>query len=63
VEMDRAKWLPCRLVPMDGGSPGRQVGPLKAGCTSAAWAPNGKSPRWLFSRRDVPNDDVRFTPN
>ncbi|MGA3325148.1 MAG: protein kinase [Terriglobia bacterium] len=45
VEMDRAKWLPCRLVPMDGGSPGRQVGPLKAGCTSAAWAPNGK---WMY---------------
>ncbi len=45
VEMDRAKWLPCRLVPMDGTSPGRQVGPPEAGCTSAAWSPDGK---WMY---------------
>ncbi len=42
VEMDRAQWLPCRLVPMDGGSPGRQVGPSNGGCTSAAWSPDGR---------------------
>ncbi len=42
VEMDRAQWLPCRLVPMDGGSPGRQVGPPNGGCTSAAWSPDGR---------------------
>ena len=45
VEMDRAAWLPCRLVPIDGSSPGRQVGPASAGCTSAAWSPDGK---WMY---------------
>jgi serine/threonine protein kinase len=45
VEMDRALWLPCRLVPMDGSSSGRQVGPPGAGCTSAAWSPDGK---WMY---------------
>jgi Tol biopolymer transport system component len=44
VEMDRA-FLPCRLVPMDGGSPGRQVGPPRAACTFAGWSPDGK---WMF---------------
>ncbi|HWU37975.1 MAG TPA: protein kinase, partial [Candidatus Acidoferrum sp.] len=36
VEMDRGVWLPCRLVPLDGNSAGRQVGPPDAGCTFAA---------------------------
>ncbi len=45
VEMDRAIWLPCRLVPMDGTSPGRQVGPSGSGCTAAAWSPDGK---WMY---------------
>jgi DNA-binding winged helix-turn-helix (wHTH) protein/Tol biopolymer transport system component len=35
---------PCRVVPMDGTSNGRQVGP-KGTCTSAAWSPDGK---WMF---------------
>jgi eukaryotic-like serine/threonine-protein kinase len=43
VEMDPA-WLPCRLVPMAGGSKGRQVGPAGS-CTAAAWSPNGK---WMY---------------
>jgi Tol biopolymer transport system component len=43
-EMD-GPWLPCRLVAMDGTSPGRQVGPSAATCTSAAWSPDGK---WMF---------------
>jgi eukaryotic-like serine/threonine-protein kinase len=38
-------WLPCRLVPMDGSSAGRQVGPPKAGCTFAAWSPDGN---WMY---------------
>jgi Tol biopolymer transport system component len=38
-------WLPCRLVPMDGSSAGRQVGPPSAGCTFAAWSPDGK---WMY---------------
>ncbi len=45
VEMDHAIWLPCRLVPMDGGSTGRPVGPAGSGCTSAAWSPDGK---WMY---------------
>ncbi len=36
-------WGPCRVVPMDGSSQGNQVGPPGAGCTSAAWSPDGKS--------------------
>jgi serine/threonine protein kinase len=38
-------WLPCRLVPIDGSSPGRPVGPLSGACTSAAWSPDGK---WMY---------------
>jgi serine/threonine protein kinase/Tol biopolymer transport system component len=45
VEMDRALWLPCRLVPMDSSSPGRPVGPPGARCTFAAWSPDGK---WMY---------------
>lgn len=44
VEMDEKNWLPCRLVPFDGASPGRQVGPPST-CTSAAWSPDGK---WMY---------------
>jgi len=43
VEMDgTSAWTPCRLVPMDGSSAGRQVGP-PGGCTFAGWSPDGKS--------------------
>jgi Tol biopolymer transport system component len=46
VEMDHDHvWLPCRLVPMDGGSAGRRVGPPAAACTFAAWSPDGK---WMY---------------
>jgi Tol biopolymer transport system component len=45
VEMDQGPFVPCRLVPMDGGSPGRQVGPPGAACTFAGWSPDGK---WMF---------------
>ena len=45
AEMDNAGWLPCRLVPFDGGSPGKQVGPPNAACTYAAWSPDGK---WMY---------------
>jgi serine/threonine protein kinase len=45
VEMDRGLWLPCRLVPMDGSSPGREVGAPAAACTSAAWSPDGN---WMY---------------
>jgi len=35
---------PCRLVPFDGSSPGRQVGPHGV-CTAATWSPDGK---WMY---------------
>jgi Tol biopolymer transport system component len=35
---------PCRLVPFDGSSTGRQVGPHGT-CTSAAWSPDGQ---WMY---------------
>jgi DNA-binding winged helix-turn-helix (wHTH) protein/Tol biopolymer transport system component len=46
VEMDQDHlMLPCRLVPMDGSSSGRHVGPLGGGCTFAAWSHDGK---WMY---------------
>ncbi len=45
VEMDSRSWLPCRLVPFDGSSPGKPVGPAPAQCTDAAWSPDGK---WMY---------------
>jgi eukaryotic-like serine/threonine-protein kinase len=46
VEMDRDHlWVPCRLVPTDGSSTGRTVGPPTAACTFAAWSADGK---WMY---------------
>jgi serine/threonine protein kinase/Tol biopolymer transport system component len=45
AEMNAIGWLPCRLVPFDGRSQGRPVGPVKASCTSAAWSRDGQ---WMF---------------
>ena len=44
VEMD-PNWLPCRVVPMDGSSQGKRVGPQTGACTFAAWSPDGK---WMY---------------
>ena len=51
VEMDQthAFGLPCRLVPADGSSAGREVGPRGA-CTSAAWSPDGQ---WMYFGANV----------
>ena len=38
-------WLPCRLMPYDGSSPGKPVGPSPAQCTDAAWSPDGQ---WMY---------------
>jgi Tol biopolymer transport system component len=38
-------WEPCRVVPIDGSSKGRQVGPPGGGCTFGAWSPDGK---WMY---------------
>jgi serine/threonine protein kinase len=46
VQMDGDHfWEPCRLVPADGSSPGRQVGPPGGGCTYGAWSHDGK---WMY---------------
>ena len=50
VEMDNGGWLPCRLVPFDGGSEARPVGPVGGGCTYVAWSPDGA---WMYFSSDV----------
>jgi serine/threonine protein kinase/Tol biopolymer transport system component len=45
TEMDNTGDKPCRLVPFDGGSPGRIVGPPNSLCTYAAWSKDGD---WMF---------------
>ena len=42
---------PCRLVPFDGSSTGRLVGP-RGRCLSAAWSPDG---RWMYFGAAVDN--------
>ena len=49
VEMD-GSWLPCRLVPFDGSSLGKPVGPTPAQCTDAAWSPDGQ---WMYFSTDT----------
>ncbi len=46
IEMNgsHAFTLPCRLVPFDGSSPGRRVGP-QGTCISAGWSPDGT---WMY---------------
>jgi serine/threonine protein kinase len=44
AEMQGGPWKPCRLLPLDGSSAGRQVGP-QGGCMSAGWSPDGK---WMY---------------
>jgi len=43
--MDNGGWLPCRLVPFDGSSAGRAVGPQGAACTNVAWSPDQA---WMY---------------
>jgi serine/threonine protein kinase/Tol biopolymer transport system component len=50
VEMDRGgQWIPCRLMPFDASSTGRQVGPVPGRCTEARWSPDG---RWMYFSAD-----------
>ena len=44
VEMDSRWWVRCRLLPFDGSSAGREVGP-DGSCTAAQWSPDGK---WIY---------------
>jgi WD40 repeat protein len=46
IEMDGSgTWSRCRLVTLDGRSPGRQVGPADGGCTFGGWSPDQK---WIY---------------
>ncbi len=45
TEMDNGAMLPCRLLPFDGSSTGKAVGPLSGNCYSAAWSPDE---RWMY---------------
>ena len=45
VEMDNNGWLPCRVIPFDGSSPGRRVGPQAGTCTEAALSKDGN---WMY---------------
>jgi serine/threonine protein kinase len=50
VEMDSGWWWKrCRLVPFDGSSAGRQVGP-EGLCTWAQWSPDGE---WMYFTVDA----------
>jgi eukaryotic-like serine/threonine-protein kinase len=52
AEMVNGGWLPCRLIPFDGSSPGKPVGPSPAQCTDAAWSPDGK---WMYFSTNTGN--------
>lgn len=52
VEMDNAWWRPCRLVPFDGSSQGRPVGP-DGSCTTAQWSPDQA---WMYFTVDTRRD-------
>jgi Tol biopolymer transport system component len=39
---DLSVFTSCRLIPFDGRSSGRLVGPDPARCTNVAWSPNGR---------------------
>ncbi len=46
VEMDsRGDFLPCRVLPFDGGGKIQVVGPPERRCLGAAWSPDGK---WMY---------------
>jgi Tol biopolymer transport system component len=50
VEMDNGGWLPCRLVPFDGSTSGKPVGPPGARCTYVAWSADGS---WMYFSSDA----------
>jgi len=49
AEMDSAWWRRCRVVPFDGSSGGREVGP-QGTCTWAQWSADGK---WMYFTADT----------
>lgn len=53
AEMDNGGWLPCRLVPFDGTTAGKPIGPQSAACTHVAWSPDQK---WMYMSSDAGSD-------
>jgi serine/threonine protein kinase len=49
-EMVDGGWRPCRVLPFDGRSVGEMVGPTKARCTYAGWAPDSQ---WMYFSADA----------
>jgi eukaryotic-like serine/threonine-protein kinase len=49
AEMDSIDWTRCRLLPLDGSSPGKSIGP-EGHCLFAAWSPDGK---WIYLSSDA----------
>ena len=49
AEMDSRWWVRCRLLPFDGSSIGREVGP-EGSCTATQWSPDG---RWMYFTVDT----------
>jgi eukaryotic-like serine/threonine-protein kinase len=45
TEMGENGWLPCHLVPFDGGKATHTVGPQKSSCQQGQWTPDN---RWLL---------------
>jgi WD40 repeat protein len=50
AEMDFGKWLPCRVVALDGSVPDALVGPQPSQCTAGRWSPDG---RWIYLTASV----------
>lgn len=50
AEMDNGGWLPCRVVPFDGSSVGKPVGPQGSPCTYVAWSPDQS---WMYFSSDA----------
>lgn len=49
AEMDGRWWVRCCLLPFDGSSAGREVGP-EGSCTGVGWSPDG---RWMYLTVDA----------
>ena len=49
AEMKFSIWQRCRLLPFDGSSAGKAIGP-DGRCLSAAWSPDGK---WIYFESDT----------
>jgi serine/threonine protein kinase/Tol biopolymer transport system component len=54
VEMNESgSFAPCRLVPVEGKSHGKEVGPTGGACTYAGWSPSGE---WMYFSSNAGGD-------